>query len=277
MNQCIKCGVEIPEGELFCVECSLNAEASVLKETKLSERIPMPKGKMQTPVPVKHPRIPNTPAVSVTREKPRSRGGLIAALCISLLLLLASTGFQLWQYGSIQVEKNRLRTKEADLALRQSDMDELERQLDELNVQLTEAMETIQEKEDAIQELEERLSATQSSQSQGQYDLTAKQQELDRLTEENLQLLAHCEELELEIDDLKKDQDSLKAALEAAKPYKVKADFMDSYVVFVENDKTNHYHTYDCSAFPRNKFWAYSRKLAEAQGFTACPTCGGMP
>ena len=24
MNQCIKCGVEIPEGELFCIECSLN-------------------------------------------------------------------------------------------------------------------------------------------------------------------------------------------------------------------------------------------------------------
>ena len=278
MSQCIKCGVEIPDGELFCVECSLNLEATALETDKLSNRIPMPKGKMQTPVPVKQPNVQNVPVVSVSKpQPPRSRGGLIAALCISLLLLFASLAFQTWQYNSIRVEKNRLRTKEADLSLRQSEMEDLQLQLDDLQVQLDEAGKTVEEKDLAIKDLKDQLAASQSSQSQDHYDLTAKQQELERMEEENRQLLAHCEELDMEIDELEKDQASLKAALEAAKPYKAKADFMDSYVVFVENDKSNHYHTYDCDSFAQNKFWAYSRKLAEAQGFTACPVCGGMP
>ena len=53
--------------------------------------------------------------------------------------------------------------------------------------------------------------------------------------------------------------------------------FMDNYVVFVENNGSRVYHTYDCPEFSKSNFWAYSRKLAEAQGFNPCPTCGGVP
>lgn len=277
MNQCIKCGVEIPEGELFCVECSLNPGAAILDEGRQSDRIPQPKGKMQTPAPVKMPKPQEVPLSAARPQKAKGRGGLIAALCIALLLLAASLGLHVWQYGSMQVEKNRLRTKEADLALREADLEDLNRQLSDLTGQLEAAEAAAEEQAAAMADLEEQLNESQSSLSQDQYDLVAKQQELDRLEEENHNLLAHCEELELEITELEKDRDSLKTALEAAIPYKAKADFMDSYVVFVENDKSNYYHTYDCSAFAKNKFWAYSRKLAEAQGFSACPTCGGMP
>ena len=56
-----------------------------------------------------------------------------------------------------------------------------------------------------------------------------------------------------------------------------KLSWIDAYVVYVENDGSNHYHTYDCGSFARNSFWAYSRKLAEAQGFHPCPVCKGTP
>jgi len=86
-----------------------------------------------------------------------------------------------------------------------------------------------------------------------------------------------CDELEQNIEDLEDAKTTLEAALEAARPYKTKSDFLDSYVVFVENNGSGHYHTYDCEDFSKSNFWAYSRKLAEAQGFNPCPTCGGMP
>ena len=50
---------------------------------------------------------------------------------------------------------------------------------------------------------------------------------------------------------------------------------MDSYVVFVNNDGTGLYHRYDCGTFLKSNFWAYSRKLAQNNGYTACPVCGG--
>ena len=54
-----------------------------------------------------------------------------------------------------------------------------------------------------------------------------------------------------------------------------KSRFMDSYVVFVENDGTGQYHKYGCDHFAQTSFWAYSRKLAEANGYTPCPYCFG--
>ena len=275
MNQCIKCGKEIPEGELFCVECSLNPGSSIFEDPKPAERYPAPKGRMQTPKPVK--RVPVQAAPQAPKQKKSANKGLAVSLGIVTTLLILVVAFVVWQYGSIQVEKNRLRTKEADLALRQSELEELQQQINELNLQLEAAQAEIEEREDQIQDLKSQLTSSQSSQSQGQYDLTAKQQELDRLEDENKELLAHCEELELEIDELEAAQKTLEAALEAARTYKTKAEFMDSYVVFVENNGTGYYHTYDCGSFSKSNFWAYSRKLAEAQGFTPCPTCGGTP
>ena len=54
-----------------------------------------------------------------------------------------------------------------------------------------------------------------------------------------------------------------------------KADLMDSYVVFVEDDGTGLYHKYDCPRFVQRSFWAYSRKLAEKNHYTPCPDCFG--
>ena len=252
MNHCIKCGKEIPDGELFCLECSLNAGSTQFDGAARAERHAAPKGRMQTPVPVKRAPVQQVqPVRQVPAKKKSGRGAAIALVIISLLLVL-SVGYTATQYGNLLVERNRLRTKEADLSLRQSEIDDLYDQLKSLTVQLDEAKITIAAKEEEIQEL-------------------------TRLQTENRDLLEMTDELDEQITELKKQEAGLEADLKAASEYKTKADFMDAYVVFVENDGSGYYHTYDCTDFSRSNFWAYSRKLAEAQGFAPCPTCGGRP
>ena len=277
MNQCIKCGKEIPQGELFCLECSLNPGSTLFDDRPRAERHAAPKGRMQTPVPVKRVPIQNVQPGRAPQPAKQKRGGLVAALVIVSLLLAVCVGFVLTQYGNLLVEKNRIRAKEADLELRRTEIESLYDQLETLTATLDENKIVIAAKETEIQDLSKRLAESQSSQNQGAYDLTTAEKELLRLENENKELLSLADELELEIDELTKAAAALEYELDQAEAYKVKSDFLDSYVVFVENDETNVYHTYDCSKFSKRNFWAYSRKLAEAQGFIPCPTCGGAP
>jgi len=102
---CIKCGKQIPEGELFCIECSLNPLDLTFDEPRQSApRYPAPKGRMQTPQPVKRPAPqpvgPQRPPAkggksSKTGKKSGGNGGLKAALAIVSVLLAASLGFLL--------------------------------------------------------------------------------------------------------------------------------------------------------------------------------------
>lgn len=270
MNRCIKCGREIAEGELFCIECSLNPGSSLFEDSRPPERHPTPVGRMQTPKPVRRP-APQPISVAVRPEKRTANNvGLKVALTLVSLLLAALIAFVLWQYRDLKVERTRLETKEADMLLREKEKDELQAQLDELQGQLDALNDTIDQKDEEIQSLQSQLSGSQSSQSQSEYDLSTAQAELERLEEENKQLLLLEQDLE---DDIK----TLTEALTAAQAYEAKAEFMDNYVVFVENNGTRVYHTYDCEQFSKSNFWAYSRKLAESNGFSPCSICGGKP
>lgn len=278
MNQCIKCGKSIPDGELFCLECSLNPGSTLFDDRPRSERMAAPKGRMQTPAPVKRAPIQNTqPARGTQPTKKKSRRGLVAALVIVSLLLAAAVGMMVWQYGNLMVEKNRIRAKEADLDLRQTEIENLYDHLETLTATLDENKILIAAKEQEIQDLSKRLAESQSSQNQGAYDLTTAELELVRLENENKELLALVDDLEQQIDTLKKASAALEYELKDAESYKTKSDFLDTYVVFVENDGTYQYHTYNCTKFSKQTFWAYSRKLAEAQGFAPCTNCGGTP
>ena len=265
MNHCIKCGTEIPEGELFCQECSLNAGSTMFEETQTA-RHHAPVGKMQTPVPVSHVHTEH----SQSQRKKKSSRGLKVALALVTVLLLGALGFLGSQYGDIQQAKNRLRTKEADVALRLQEVEDLESEIADLTSQLDTANATVEQQDHEIQELMQRLSTSQSSQSQGEYDLTQTERELQRLENENMELLALSDDLKAQIDDLK-------AQVEVLTPAQAKADFLDKYVVFVEDDDSGFYHSYDCSQFSKKDFWAFSRKLAEHEGYTPCPICHGLP
>ena len=277
---CIKCGKQIPEGELFCMECSLNPLDLTFDEPRQSApRYPAPKGRMQTPQPVKRPAPqpvgPQRPAAkggkgSKTGKKSGGNGGLKAALAIVSVLLAASLGFLAWQYGNIVVEKNRLRVQAADMEVRSREVLELNEEVKELATQLENAQQIIAARELSLKELEDALSGSESTMSQTQYDMATQKVELERLKTEHTELL-------LQVEDLERKLEEATAALEVAMDYEVKANFMDDYVVFVENDRSGVYHTYDCEQFAKNSFWAYSRKLAESNGYTPCPVCGGRP
>lgn len=266
---CIKCGKEIPDGELFCVECSLNLPADRQSSAE-APRAAAPQGRMQKPVPVRRA----APQMVGPQVQAPKRTGLRAALVIVSLLLAASLGFLAWQYGNILVERNRLRTRAAALTAEENHIAALEEQIDTVTQQLEETEQMLAARNETIRELESQLSGSQSSQSQSEYDLTTAQSQLDQLTEENRQLLTMTEDLEAELEALEEERDQ---ALQQAERYREKADFMDSYVVFVEDDGTGYYHTYSCRNFLRSKFWAYSRRLAESNGYTPCPVCGGKP
>ena len=123
--------------------------------------------------------------------------------------------------------------------------------------------------------------------------MTAQRAQLEKLQQENETLMEQITalntaqaELQDELDTLTEAQQTLEEENEALseekqklteenQTLKEKSSFMDSYVVFVEDDKSGLYHKYGCSAFKRKSFWAYSRKLAENFGYTACPKCFG--
>lgn len=56
--------------------------------------------------------------------------------------------------------------------------------------------------------------------------------------------------------------------------YENKANFLDEHIVFVVDDGTYTYHTYDCEHFKNSSsFWAYNLEAAESKGYTPCPYC----
>lgn len=257
MNHCIKCGRQIPEGELFCLECSMNPGSSLFQETRLP-----PTGRMQTPVPRK--KVSAAPAaVKERKQKQKKHTGLKLAFALVSILLVLVVGFVAWQYEDIQMERTRLETKEADLLLREKEKEELTQELEQANTRLEELQQTLAEQEAEIQNLQ-----AQSEASQIPPDPLTDWSELARLEEENKQLLLLEEELEAQIK-------TLTATLEETKTHREKAAFLDQYVVFVVDNGSNVYHTYDCARFSKKNFWAYSRKLAENKGYEPCSTCGG--
>ena len=280
MNQCIKCGAEIPEGELFCLECSLNPAASLFDELTTPARQPAPVGRMQAPRPVKRS-APQAPVAVKKEKKQGKRTGLIVALVLVSLMLVGLLAFLAWQYRDMKVERTRLETKEADLLLREKEREELELALENLQLQIDDLQASLEYRDAEISDLTKELADSQGSQTQSEYDLKQAMAEMALIEEENKQLLLLEEELEETIktlnEDLEKCEEELAKLKISSKEYKIKAEFMDKYVVFVENDNSKVYHTYDCEEFSRSNFWAYSRKLAESNGFGPCEVCGGKP
>ena len=266
--ECIKCGKPIADGELFCVLCSLNPD-EIQPDEPARPRYPEPEGRMKQPgtAPKKVP-VKAQPAKAAPKPK-TGRGLRICFAAVTLMLILA-IGFTLWMYADVQVEKNRLRVREADIDTLEWDLAELKYEVSQLELELQTAEQTIAAKELALQEVEDALNGSQSTMSQTQYDLAAQKVELERIKSEKTTLEAQLLTAQARVA-------SLESRVEEMKAYQEKAAFMDDHVVFVEDDRTGYYHTYDCANFAKAKFWAYSRKLAESNGYKPCPVCGGRP
>ena len=269
---CIKCGREIPEGELFCTDCSL---APARKEPVRPVAVRQPRKPVKPAVPRAVPKRPVRKR-SVDPGKKRSAGRVITIVLLSLLLAL-STGYIVLSHNRLSQERSRLRTREADLQVRENEIDDLEREREAAVQQLEASRETERELRDNIERLNRQLNDSEGSVSQAQYDISSQQQELDRLQAENLELVEAADELDRQIKDLTGRVTSLTSQVTALnisnEALTEKVNFMDRYVVFVNNDGSKLYHSYGCRAFSRQNFWAYSRKLAESSGFSPCPDC----
>lgn len=258
MTQCIKCGRNIPDGELFCNQCS---KLPVIAELNNATLHPMADGRKSS----KKEKKP-TPAVSNPSQPAKRKNRLKVPFIIICVLLAACIGLLLWQESTRVIEENRLRTQQRQLDEERDAMEETDRLYAKTKMDLQEAEQKLKEKESELKELSARLAQSQSTQNQGQYDLEQKAAQMTALQLEH-------DTLKEQYDVLKEEHDTLVEALEAAAKYKEKAQFLDKYVVFVENNGTRHYHKYDCEDFIGSSFWTYSPKLAQAQGFTACPKC----
>ena len=51
------------------------------------------------------------------------------------------------------------------------------------------------------------------------------------------------------------------------------SNFVNNYVVFIENDGTNLYHKFACSKFKGSSFWVYNINQAQQKGYSECSQC----
>ena len=268
MTTCIKCGKGIPDGELFCPECSLNLSGSAPAAARPAVSAP---GRMQTPFrqpPAPRPEARHAPEAEVRPQKKSGRA-LTAAAC---LLAALGIGTACWLFAGRTQERRRVRLQEEAVAEREAALDDLEAEIDGLTQQLEEAEDNAAAQNAQIEALLASVSSAESSASQSQYDLSEQQRALEEATAENEALTQQIETLTAEHEAMQETYNSLQARYDRQSE---QVKFVNSYVVFIEDDGTGCYHRYDCSRFLKKNFWAYSRKLAEKQGYTPCTECFG--
>lgn len=278
MSTCIRCGKQVPEGELFCAECSL---LPLGREPEKPHKAPPEPARMRKPVPKPKPAAPRQ-----TKAPAGTSRGVKTVLVLVSLLAAGAFALVITQALGARRQNVELRVREESLAAREAEYDSAQEKVNSLEQALDEAQLALRARDEQIEELQSGIAAAQSSANQSQYDMTTQQSELDQLradsaalqesvealTEENETLTEERDTLQEENEALTEERDALK---ETQTELQEKASFMDSYVVFVEDDKSSLYHRYACSAFKKKSFWAYSRKLAENYGYKPCPKCFG--
>lgn len=247
MNTCIKCNKPIPDGDLFCVECS---KAPIAKPKKADRTHG---GKFRKP------RVQTSEnEKSAAQKKPRR----IVPIVLAVLLVIFSA-ISVYFFTTVTSQKVALRLREASVRSREQEYDAMTAQVADLENKIASLENELSLKDSQIETLAKSVSSAESSANQTEFDRKTQQEEFeklqqqyDALAEENSALQAQFDEYKVSVSEQEK-----------------KAKFLDDYVVFVENDGTGYYHRYDCNHFAKKTFWAYSRKLAEGSGFAACPNC----
>lgn len=273
---CIKCGREIPEGGFFCPECAQKEAEKEIYEAPKAPHASAEKPKLSNPP------APKAEAASHAAKK-SGKGFWIAIAVLSVLLILFLT---LFISGRSKMNKTvaAYRIREANLALQEDELKEVQRENEDLEEKAIALQEQIDEKESLIADMKNRLHEHEVAGAQTEYDITAAQKKIEELEKSKTELQTQLTDLQKEMDDLSKAakeneekleeaEENLKKAEEDRKASEEKAKFLDNYVVFVNNDGSEYYHKYDCSQFTKSNFWAYSRKLAESNGYRPCPHC----
>ncbi len=270
--RCIKCGCEIPDGELFCVACSL---------TPAGESGPKPSKPKATPVKKVAPPMPAPQPAPKPQAVPKQKKKISALLAPFILMTVLAIGLGTYiflSYEDIARQSRALQVRDADLIIKEKEFQTAKEDLATANTDLEESKGQIYDLNKEIERLEEEARSWNSLASQSEFDLDTKTQEMLVLTQENTELADAVQTLEGDVTEL---QETVTTMEEEAKDRnadlkiaQTKAKFMDQYVVFINNEAgAAHYHSYDCSHFNKSNFFVYNPKLAESKGYEPCPYC----
>lgn len=289
--QCIKCGKEIAEGELFCVECSLKPIPDVTRKKHTGTEAEGAKNLEDTKT-----RIQQAPMVQKRTNPPpvkRAKGKLAIAL---ILVSVLAAGLLLWiiySRSNLMVQRNQLRSAEAVAAEKINTVAQLEAQITSKDGELETLQSQIDDYKKQVEDLKNSIQDQESMVSQSQYDTGMQEKEIQRLEQEMEELNlaatesdaaiaekdAAIEDLENQIENLNVQMADVETELSDLKvvneSYVEKVAFMDKYIVFIEDDGTKLYHKFECSRFKRENFWAYNLTLAKNNGYHECPICFG--
>ncbi len=268
---CLRCGRTVADNATFCDECLKTVRLPLQTSEYLSDRIVLP--------PRREPEKTESRAPERKRQKPpekqpkvRPKGFIRAIVLLSLLcaLLLGAAGYAVQHYGDWVREKNRIRVDReeydrlsAQLAQAQADLlDEQERS--------NSLWQQVQARDDEISGLKQDLNTYLAQSAETDAAVQALQDENLKLNQQLRDYIADVRSLEGTISHLRS---SLQTAHDETAAMQEKADFIDAHVVFVEDDGTKYYHTYECSRFVRQGYWIFGRNAAEAKGYIPCPYC----
>ena len=153
---CIKCGREIPEGELFCAACSLAPAHKEAAHPPAARQQRKPT-KRAAPLPPSKRPVQKRPAEP---EKKRSLRAAVAIVLLSLMLALSLTYIGL-SYNRLAQDRGRLRTREADLQVRENEIAGLEREWETMSQQLAAAQESEKKLRAEVERLSRQLNDSQ--------------------------------------------------------------------------------------------------------------------
>ena len=269
---CIRCGRKIPEGKVFCEECSGIVDEPLQESAYISRHISIPKQRVEQPGAVPAP-VNKTQKKTPSPFRRRLRRLVAAVTLLSILCvaLLGISGYGLFFYfGDFQRERNRLRVQEEELDRRSVEVGQMRVELVDTRAALEDARKELSEREHDIARLEQELNIYRMQSSETELSIREMQEENLRLVNENTETakqldnwIAKAEELTSQLNSVTAERNRLVE----------KSDFVDAHVAFIENDGTGYYHLYHCSHFKAQSYWAFSINLAISLGYTPCPYC----
>lgn len=264
---CLRCGREISDGASFCETCEKTVRVPLEDSPYLSTRVILP---TQTAA-VKAPPKPAKPPEKKPERK-RSRGLIIAVVLLSLLCVLlgAACGMGVKYYYDNAREHTLLLAQQEENERLQHQLAEKENELAEQQEKNGQLSEELTEKKREITRMEQEINTYRIQGSEVDLSLRELQEDNLRLIKENDTYAAQIDALEKQAKTMQEELDALESRNNTLEQF---SDFIDRHVVFVENDGTGYYHSYWCSRFKKQSYWAYSKNLALSQGYTSCPDC----
>lgn len=264
---CLRCGREIPDGASFCETCEKTVRVPLEDSPYLSTRVILPTQTAAAKAPPKPAKSPEKKP-----ERKRSRGLIVAVVLLSLLcvLLAAACVYGVkYYYGTVREHTLLLAQQEENERL-QHQLTEKDNELAEQQERNTQLSEELTEKKREITRMEQEINTYRIQGSEVDLSLRKLQEDNLRLIGENDTYAAKIEALEKQAKTMQEELDALKSRNDTLEQL---SDFIDRHVVFVEKDGTGYYHSYWCSRFKKQSYWAYSKNLAVSQGYTPCPDC----